>query len=150
MTRISTIILISLILSCIDNIMFVTVAQNISYTFQNNNDLDGDEIFNTSMYIANIVQSSRPIYLDISICDYCGRRMYNRKQYIQNLFQTAGQIFANHRIKLSVMHQDMWCEENKVTPSHQLNTTDYEDYFSSISQLPDALVVLEYVFIIID
>ncbi|KAF0992893.1 hypothetical protein HZS_2865 [Henneguya salminicola] len=98
MTRISTIILISLILSCIDNIIFVTVAQNISYTFQNNNDLVGDEIFNTSMYIENIVQSSRPIFLDISIvvtkkaCDYCNPQFSNSTQYLEILFRTASQV----------------------------------------------------------
>ncbi|KAF0985800.1 hypothetical protein HZS_7758 [Henneguya salminicola] len=92
MTRISTIILISLISSCIDNIV---CEQKISYKFQNNNDLVLDEIFNGSMYIKNIVQSSRPMFLDIAImltknaCNYCRPKFPNARAYLTDLFRTA-------------------------------------------------------------
>ncbi|KAF0986822.1 hypothetical protein HZS_2494 [Henneguya salminicola] len=61
---------------------------------------------------------------------------------------TLKNIFSLHKITLSVVKNDLWCQQNEVTPSHELNTTDYENYLSSISPQPDALVVLEYVFII--
>ncbi|KAF0985669.1 hypothetical protein HZS_1718, partial [Henneguya salminicola] len=67
MSRISTIILISLILSCIDNIICVTVEQNIFYKFQYKNVSTLDPIFHTPLDIDSIVQSSKPMFIDISI-----------------------------------------------------------------------------------
>ncbi|KAF0990819.1 hypothetical protein HZS_2296, partial [Henneguya salminicola] len=98
MTRISTIIPISLILSYIDNIICVTVEPNISYKFQYNYAPILDPIFHTPLDIESIVQSSKPTYFDISIaitkyaCGLCEANVNNLTRYIELLIQSASRV----------------------------------------------------------
>ncbi|KAF0992762.1 hypothetical protein HZS_7442 [Henneguya salminicola] len=127
MIQISTIILILLILSCIN---YANCVRNISYKFQSYHPPLLDSIHYTELDIESIIQSSRPMFYDISIvltqnaCYFCRSNVANITRYIELLFKYAS-------------------EQNKVAPSNPLNGTDYENYFSSISPRPDALVVLE-------
>ncbi|KAF0989967.1 hypothetical protein HZS_3728 [Henneguya salminicola] len=146
MIRTSTILFISLILSSIN---YVNWGQNISYKLQYQYAQILDHIYETPIDKKNTIQSSRPLFYDVAIVvtnnagSYCGPRLHNITQYIELLFQSASRILSLHRITLSVVKSDLWCQQNNVTPSHKLNTTDYENYFSSISPRPDVLVVFE-------
>ncbi|KAF0986981.1 hypothetical protein HZS_5228 [Henneguya salminicola] len=95
MTSILTIILVSLILSCIDNVI---CEQNISYKFQLNYGPILDFVHYTPLDQESIVQSSRPVFLDLLVvvtmnaCDYCGSQFHNITQYIELLFHSASKV----------------------------------------------------------
>ncbi|KAF0986821.1 hypothetical protein HZS_2493 [Henneguya salminicola] len=103
MTVIFTIIRISLILSCIDN---VHCGQDASSNFQYNYASSLNLKHHTPIDVESIIQSSTPIFYDISVvvtknavyfflydeCAFCETEVPNITRYLELLFQSASAV----------------------------------------------------------